>query len=81
MEKIEDCPCHSYDELLARESFWIMELEETLNMKIGRRDNKEYKKEWYNQRRNSILERQRQYREAIKNLYTIAFENLENNPR
>ena len=81
IEKIEDYPCHSYDELLARESFWIMELEATLNMKIGRRDNKEYKKEWYMQRRNYILERQRQYREAIKNLYTLDLENLENNPQ
>ena len=83
MEKIEDFPCNNYDELLVRECYWIMELQASLNMKIRRRDNKEYKKEWYIQHREKVMEKQKQYREAINKIYTIELDlnNLENNPQ
>eukprot|EP01041_Mallomonas_annulata_P013646 gene13646-28982_t len=80
MEKIEEFPCDNKYELLEREAHWILELEATLNRNI-KISNKEYKLEWYKKRRDDILNRQQQYREAIEHLYDVDLDNLENVPQ
>ena len=80
IEEIEKFPCKNKQQLLDRESFWIIELNASLNDKVSK-STKEYKKEWYNQHRESVRNKQKEYRDAIKALYTLDFDNLENNPQ
>ena len=80
IEVIEKFPCENKQQLLDRETFWIVELNATLNKSV-RKTTKEYKKEWYNQHREIVRSKQEQYRNAMKALYTIDFDNLENNPQ
>lgn len=79
-EEVEKFPCENKKQLLDRETFWIIELNATLNDKVSK-STKEYKKEWYNQHRETVRRMQKEYRDAIKALYTIDFNNLENNPQ
>ena len=80
IEEIEKYPCENKQQLLDRESFWIIELNASLNKNVSK-STKEYKKEWYNQHRETVRIKQKEYQDAIKALYKIDFENLENNPQ
>jgi predicted GIY-YIG superfamily endonuclease len=80
IEVIENFPCENKKQLLDRETFWITELNATLNKSV-RKSTKEYKKEWYNQHRDTVRIKQKEYQDAMKALYTIDFNNLENNPQ
>ena len=81
MEILEKYPCENREELLNRETFWIIELNATLNSQISRKTTKEKKHEWYLKHREIICEKQKEYNDAIKELYTINFDNLEDNPQ
>eukprot|EP01041_Mallomonas_annulata_P014822 gene14822-31475_t len=80
MEKIEDFPCNNKNELLERESYWIIKLDASLNKRV-KLSIKEYKQDWYKKYREDILSRQQQYREAIEHLYDVDLDNLENVPQ
>ena len=77
---IEEFPCDNNKQLLDRESFWITELNATLNKSV-RKSTKEYKKEWYDQHRETVRKKQKEYQDAMKSLYTIDLNDLENNPQ
>ena len=79
IEVIENFPCENKQQILDRETFWITELNATLNKSV-RKSIKEYKKEWYNQHRETVRMKQKEYQDAMKALYTIDFNDLENNP-
>ncbi len=80
IEELEKFPCENKQQLLDRETFWIMELNASLNIRVMK-STKEYKKEWYNQHRETVRKKQKEYQEAVKAIYTIDFNNLENNPQ
>ena len=80
MEILENYPCDTNEQLLSRETHWIIELNASLNNCV-KKSTKEYKKEWYNQHRELVREKQKQYRDAIKSLYEIDLTDLENNPQ
>jgi hypothetical protein len=77
---IEKYPCENKEQLLLREGYWIKELNATLNKNV-KLTREEYKKEWYNKHREVVRQKQKEYREAIKELYTINLNDLENNPQ
>ena len=70
MEILEKYPCNSKEELDNREMFWIVELNASLNCNVNK-TTKEKKSEWYFKHREAIREKQKQYNEAIKQLYNI----------
>lgn len=80
IEVIEKFPCENKQQLLDRETFWIIELDAKLNDKV-RKTTKEYKKEWYNEHRDVVRKKQKEYQDAMKALYTIDLTDLENNPQ
>ena len=80
IEEIEKYPCENRQQLLDRETFWIIELNATLNKHV-RKSTKESKKDWYNQHRETVRSKQKEYQEAVKAIYKIDFANLENNPQ
>jgi Zn-finger nucleic acid-binding protein len=86
MEIVENYPCCNSIEADDRENYWINILEATLNVKI-KFCNIEYKKEWYFKNRESIRQRQKEYREKkqyekkqYKELFSIDYHNENNNP-
>jgi hypothetical protein len=80
IEIIENFPCENKEQLLQRETYWIVELNATLNKKCLA-STKEYKREWYNQHREIVRKKQKEYQDAMKALYTINFDDLEDNPQ
>jgi len=79
MEVIEKYPCNSKEELDNREMFWIVELNASLNVTVCK-TTKEKKSEWYFNHREIIRKKQKEYNDAIKKLYTVNFDDLEDNP-
>lgn len=78
---IQEFPCESKMELERQEAHWIRELKPSLNCKIPRRTNKEWRednkevlaekhKEYYEKNKNNILEYHKEYNEKNKEVIT-----------
>ena len=72
---MENYPCHSNDELTSRERYYI-EKNECVNKIIPTRTNKEYKKYYYDNNKNYLMEKSKNYHES--NRETILQKNKEN---
>lgn len=63
---IEDYPCNNKREGESREQYWMDILKPNMNMQFAQRNNKEYKKEYYEANKEYHAEKNRRYREANK---------------
>ena len=62
---LEDCPCESKDQLLAREAHYIKSLA-CVNKNIPLRTHKEYQKEYYVDNKEAISVKNKEYQKANK---------------
>lgn len=75
IELIEDCPCEDKYQLRQREGYWIRQMG-TLNQLIAGRTNKEYndehkeyRKNYYEENKEEIIKKMKEYQEKHKELY------------
>ncbi len=65
IELVEAFPCNNKDELRAREGYWIRSIN-CVNKVIAGRTLKEYRKEYYENNKDKIIEHQKEYSEKNK---------------
>lgn len=63
MVLIEEYPCETKLQAHRRERYWIEFLNATLNCSIPTRSDEEYKKKYYSENRDEMLDKQKKYRE------------------